>query len=345
MALAAFSFVALQSYSSAKEKNYTVINETYSSKWNDEDNIDSPAFWQSADKKTNLLIATSKARHNLFVYNAETGKLIKNIGEKGDGLAQFKRPNGIWVIDDYLLVCERDNHRIQILTLPDFKSIGFIGDNDLIKPYGLSVYKEENKYIMYVTDQYEAEDGSYLPLDSLNRRVKKYSFSINNGKINSSLAKCFGDTEGKGILFIVESIYADKVNNKILIAEEDKNQNSHKVYDLDGNFLSIVVGKKQFEYQAEGIALYDAGNGEGYWFCMDQDYYVTNHNTIHIYDRKSFKYIASFITGKTNNTDGIWLTQVPFGKFKKGALFAVNNDGGVSAFDLDKILTTMKLKP
>lgn len=342
----AFAFIALaQAGIAAKPNNHPRIKEVYTTAWNDDDNIDSPAFWQSADKKQNLLIATSKSKHNLFVYNAENGKLLKTVGQKGSGQVEFKRPNGIWEIDNLLLICERDNHRIQVLSMPDFKFIGFIGEKELRKPYGLSVHKSGDEYIMYVTDQYDAEDGSYLPLEQLNERVKKYSFKSANNKIESKFIKSFGETKGEGLLFIVESIYADPINNNLMIAEEDKNQNVHKIYDLDGNFKNKVIGDDLFDYQAEGIALYDGGNGEGYWFCMDQDFYLTNNNKINIFDRKTFEHIGTFITGKTDNTDGIWLTQKSFGKFKQGALFAVHNDGGVSAFDLGIIIKTMKLTP
>ncbi len=323
--------------------DYKKINEEYITYWNDGDNIDSPAFWQSKDGKQNVIIATSKNKHNLFIYDAITGQIIQKVGKKGTQKGEFQRPNGIWVIDDYLFVCERDNHRIQVLTLPNYESIGFIGDYILKRPYGISIHKQNNEYIMFVTDQYENEDGSYSELSKLNERVKKFSFTLSNNKLESKHIMSFGDTKGRGILFIVESIYADPINNNLIIAEEDKNQNIHKIYDLDGKFKNIEIGDDLFEYQAEGIALYDCGNGDGYWFCMDQDYYLTKKNTVHIFDRKSLKYVTSFITGKTENTDGVWLTQIPFGNFQKGAFFAVHNDGGVGVFDLEKIMNELGL--
>lgn len=326
------------------EGDYKTIDEEYITYWNENDNIDSPAFWQSKDGKQNIIIATSKNKHNLFIYDAINGQIINKIGKEGYLKGEFLRPNGIWVIDDYLFVCERDNHRIQVLSLPNFESIGFLGDNILKRPYGLSIYKQNNEFIMFVTDQYENEDGSYNELKTLNERVKKFSFTINNNVIKWNHLKSFGDTQGRGILFIVESIYADPINNNVLIAEEDKNQNIHKIYDLEGKFKNLEIGDDLFNYQAEGIALYDCGNGNGYWFCMDQDYYLTKKNTVHIFDRKTLKYITSFITGKTENTDGVWLTQTPFGNFKKGAFFAVHNDGGVGVFDLEKIMNELNLE-
>jgi len=338
-----FMFI-IASFNIIAGSDYKTINEEYITYWNDDDNIDSPAFWQSKDGRQNIIIATSKNKHCLFIYDAITGQIIQKVGKRGSEKGEFNRPNGIWIIDDLLFICERDNHRVQVLTLPNFKSIGFIGENTLKRPYGLSIYKQNSEFILFVTDQYENEDGSYSELSTLNERVKKYSCRLNNNSFESKHLKSFGDTQGRGILFIVESIYADNVNDNIIIAEEDKNQNIHKVYDLEGNFKNIEIGDDLFEYQAEGIALYDCGNGTGYWFCMDQDYYLTKRNTVHIFDRKSLKYIISFITGKTENTDGIWLTQIPFGNFKKGAFFAIHNDGGVGVFDLEKIITELSLE-
>lgn len=332
------------------KKKYPVVKETAMTPWNDIDNIDSPTFYQSEDGKTNLLIATSKANHNLWVYNPETGDFIKTIGHKGKELGEFKRPNGVWVIDDYLLVCERDNHRVQILKLPDFEPIGTVGQSDLLYPYGLTVYKDKaGVYQMYVTDNFEGEnDAPYPTFDKLNNRVHHYSFSISSGKLDWKLEKKFGDTKGKGMLWVVESIYADPENNNLLIAEEDKNNLGIKVYDLKGNFKGVIISevndKDLFVYQAEGMALYDCGNGEGFWIATDQDYYKTKNNTFHFFDRKTFDYIGSFISEKTDNTDGCWLTQKPFGKFDKGAFFAVHDDGGVGIINWKDIEATLKLK-
>ncbi|MBX3042516.1 MAG: phytase [Candidatus Kapabacteria bacterium] len=328
-------------------KEFPVISEEFLSPWNDDDNIDSPTFYQTADGR-NLIIATSKAKHNLFIYNAENGELVKTIGKEGNGQMEFARPNGIWVIENLLLVCERDNHRIQVINLKDFSHVGFIGEEYLKYPYGITVYKNsDDEFTLFVTDNYEGEnDEAYPHYYKLNERVHKYSFKYDesNRNFESKLIKKFGDTSGPGMLWVVESIYADPDNNRLLIAEEDKNNLGIKIYDLEGNFTGIIIGDDEFEYQAEGIALYDCGNGEGYWFCTDQDYYNLGNNTFHIYDRKSMKYLSSFISKTSGNTDGIWLSQLPFGKFNKGIFIAVHNDGGVGIFDLNNILNTLNLK-
>lgn len=324
---------------------YPLVAYDLISEWNDDDNIDSPALWISSDGSQSFVVATSKAKHNLFVYNSNDLKLIKQVGKQGKGQVEFNRPNGIWVVNDYLFVCERDNHRIQVLSLPEFSFIGFVGESQLIRPYGLSVVKNtDNKYSIYVTDQFEVDNHIYPPYQMLNQRIKHFSIIFkNNSIIEQNLVNSFGDTTGNGQLIIVESIFADPVYNRLLIAEEDKNQNLVKVYDMNGNYLKQELGDDLIEYQAEGIMLYDCGNAEGFYFLTDQDYYKTNNNTFHIYNRKDLKYLGSFISDKIQNTDGIWVTNQKFGKFDNGALIAVNDDGGIGIIDIKKIFWVLKI--
>ncbi len=327
-----------------QQSKYPLVQYDIISEWNDEDNIDSPALWISDDGNQALVIATSKERHNLFVYDANNLKLLKQIGKQGGGQLEFDRPNGIWVLDNYLFVCERDNHRVQVISLPDFSFVGFVGDNSLIRPYGLSVTKNNDFYNLFVTDNFEVENQTYPPYNMLNQRVQHYQFKIqNNSLVDINLENSFGDTLGRGQLMIVESIYADPQYNRLLIAEEDKNQNVVKIFDMKGRFLQQEIGEDLIQYQAEGIMMYDCGNGNGFYFLTDQDYYKTNNNTFHIYSRKDLKYIGSFISDKIQNTDGIWVTNRKFGNFDNGALIAVNDDGGVAIIDIRKIFNTLKI--
>jgi 3-phytase len=277
----------------------------------------------------------------LAVYDAATGKRINSFGTLGKGKEQLSRPNGIWVIDSLLIIVERDNKRIQVFTLPEFKSLGFIAENKLKKPYGLYVFKTGNNYNLYVTDQYEIQEDSIPPDSLLGERVQYYTFTVNGNKLNSSLVKKFGDTTGEGVLKVVESIYADPQNDNLLIAEELETDTYIKVYSLDGTFKNKVVGKGLFKYQAEGMALLDCGNGTGYWICTDQS---KHDNTYYVFDRKTLEKVTFFKLPNTSNTDGVWLTQKPFGNFTEGAFFAVNNDGGVNAVGIREIIEKCKLK-
>ena len=65
--------------------------------------------------------------HKLQKFSRD-GELIKCVGRKGAGEAEFNGPRGITIHNDLVYVCDRDNHRIQILDL----DLNFIGSKENI---------------------------------------------------------------------------------------------------------------------------------------------------------------------------------------------------------------------
>ena len=70
------------------------------------------------------------------------GELIQSWGEPGDGPGQFNLPHSLWVDDDgRVLVCDRENHRIQVFTRQGFHLgtwTGFMQPTDIyIDPDGI----------------------------------------------------------------------------------------------------------------------------------------------------------------------------------------------------------------
>ncbi len=317
-----------------------VIEEDFLSDPFDADNIDSPAVWHGPQGE-NWLLATAKEGDVIVIYDAETGKTIRRACSPGTEKGQLERPNGILVLDNLAMVVERDNHRIQVFTLPEFEHFCFIGENELKRPYGITAYKDSEGLInIYVTDNYENEDGT-LPADiMLSNRVHHYTLAIDDRNVSVDLIKKFGEITGPGILKKVETIYADPENGNLLICEELENQTCIILYDLSGKFLGRKIGMGLFEYEAEGIALYDKGDANGYWICTDQD---LRKNTFHVLDRKTFELLGSFRGIETRNTDGVALTQKRYGKYSAGVFFAVNNDKNVGAFSLDTVFDSLGL--
>jgi 3-phytase len=325
----------VQKVNTDEDKNELIkLKPDILSNWNEDDNIDSPAFYK--DKSGAYVVATAKSTHQLVVYNAKNGKEVRRIGNLGSELGQFNRPNGVWIYGELCFVVERDNKRIQVLRLPDFEPMLSIGEDRLSKPYGLTVFRKDGKFHLYVTDNYEYEED-VIPADSLlDKRVLHYTFAYNNKDIlDLEFVKYIGAKEGEGVLKVVESIYADPVNNNLLIAEEleGKGNTCIKVYDLEGNFKK-TVGLNLFESQAEGLALIRCGQ-KGYWISTDQSY---DKNIFHFFDRTSFELIGSFESENLSNTDGIWITQESFDVFSQGAFIAVNNDGGIGVWNLGPLL-------
>lgn len=322
-----------------EEKGLLLLKPDVLSNWNEEDNIDSPAFYQ--DKTGSYIVATAKSTHQLVVYNAINGQEIKRIGSLGSGLGQFDRPNGIWIYGDLCFVVERNNKRIQVLKLPDFEPILTFGEDKLLKPYGLTVFRKDGRYNIYITDNYEFEKD-IIPADSLlGKRVLHYTFAYNDNYIlDLEFKKYIGATSGEGILKVVESIHADPVNDNLLIAEEleGKGNTCIKIYDLDGNYKK-TIGLDIFESQAEGLALIRCGK-KGYWVSTDQSH---DKNIFHFFDRITFELVGSFESDGLTNTDGIWVTQDSFEEYSQGAFIAVNNDGGVGMWNLGPLLFQLGL--
>ena len=305
------------------------------------DNIDSPAVWHGPDGE-HWVLSTAKATDVLVVNDASTGAFVRRLGASGTARGQMQRPNGIAIAGDLAFVVERDNHRVQVFRLPGFQSLGTFGDKDLRLPYGIAMYAEApNRFVVYVTDNYEMPDESVPPDSLLGERVRQYRVTVAGSAVRAEPIRAFGDTSGPGVLKVVESIAVDMPNQRLLIAEELETGSHIKVYTPEGKFTGQILGQGLFPHQAEGIILYACGDTAGYWVATDQAMTV---NTFHIFDRVTLRHVGSFRGDSTLNTDGIALTQRGFGTFPNGAFYAVHNDGNVAAFSWAAIADALSLR-
>jgi 3-phytase len=321
------------------EPESVTVTETYRSSEFPTDDIDSLAVWHGPDGE-HWVLATAKQTHRVLVFDATTGEFVKKVGGEGDGSGDFRRPNGIAVADDMALVVERDNARVQVLKLPTLNPLGFVGEQELRRPYGIVVFADADGYELYVTDNYDApeslgERGVHLST-KLGERIRHYRLKLNERKeLSSESVGVFGDTEGEGVVWKVETLSADPENNRLLIADELENR--IKIYSLDGRFTGEMMGEGYFHFEPEGIALLRCGDG-GWWLGTDQE---EGQSHFRVFERKSLDYVGTFVGEATANTDGIAVTQMAFPSFSLGALFAVHDDSAVSAFDV--LLMSQKL--
>jgi 3-phytase len=303
--------------------DYVVIKEAFVTRGDKADNIDSVAVWHGKQGQ-HWLIVTAKSTDKLCIYDAATGDAIKTIGSSGTGPQQFKRPNGIAVQDDLLFVVERDNKRLQILHLPTMQLCG-LTHGDLQRPYGVAVVQIMPRlYHVYITDN---------PGDKKQNTPKKvYQYRVERAASGCSitLERIFGDNDGPGALWKVESIAADPAYNRLYIADEHKEHKNIKIYTMDGQFTGQTIGDGEIQHEPEGIALYASDDLEGYIVATDQDH---DANTFLIYDRATLAHKGAFRGAVVRNTDGIAITPRAFGPFAYGALYAVHDDGGIGAFD------------
>jgi 3-phytase len=315
----------------------TEIFEAWESPRTPLDNVDSLAFWQQGGQA--WVIATGKESHRLNVYNATDGTFLHHIGEPGEGPGQLQRPNGIAVVDDVVIVCERDNHRLHFFSLPWGQPLGVVGEDVLRYPYGLTVIPTgEGQYEIYVTDNYQTSAGEVPPAEELGERVKHFRVEIGEETVEGTLVRSFGATEGEGVLTFVETILADAPLDRLLVTDETAKH--HKVYDLEGTYQGRLLGAGHFRDDPEGIALFACDDGSGTWVTTDQG---PARSTFRLFDRQTLEPLGAFHGPLTANTDGVVLTQEAFPGFDHGAFFAVHDDQSVTAFSWAEIAAAFDL--
>ena len=325
---------------------HAVVQEAFVSVETPSDNIDSPAAWSAPGGET-WLFATAKEGKGLVVYDGDTGATLRTVGTEGRKPGQFKRPNGVSVHGNLLFVVERDNQRVQVLSLPDMETLATFGETELRKPYGLWVREHASGQLeVLVTDAYmagkDARDEDILPpLAQLDRRVQRYLVSTDGGEISAVNAGHFGDTGEAGAIRIPESLWGDTANDRLLVSEEDlASGTALREYSLAGEFRGRTIGAGLFKAQAEGIALWACADGSGYWLATDQ---FKDRSLFHVFDRKTMEHRGAFAGIKTANTDGVWLHQAPTARFPQGVFYAVHDDMAVAAFDWRDIAAALDL--
>ena len=313
---------------------HVVVREAFVTASTPADNLDSPASWTAPDGRR-WVITTAKKGNALVVFDGDTGKRLRTVGRTGSGLGEFDRPNGIAVVGDVALVVERDNHRVQALSLPDFAPLLAFGDAELRKPYGLWARAKDGGIEVIASDNYMlgADEETVPPLADLGQRYRRYQLSQAGGRWQAALVQTFGETTPAGAIRIAESAWADPANDRLLLSEEDVASGTRlREYRLsDGRYAGRDIGAGLFRAQAEGIALMACADGGGYWIATDQ---FKDRSLFHVFDRRTLAHLGAFAGAVTANTDGIWLEQRGNARFPEGVFYALHDDQAVAAFDM-----------
>lgn len=323
-----------------------VVPERYASDESPQDELDSLATWTTEDGAT-WLIATAKSSHRLVVFDADSGERLRTVGGEGTGPGLFKRPNGVAVHGDHLFVVERDNRRVQVLSLPGFDVVGTFGNSELRSPYGLWLTETEpGELEVYITDSfmYGRKFDQVPPFAELDQRVRRYRVQFDQtGRLVTHYAGSFGDTREDSALRMVESIAGDPANDRLLIADEDRRHESTlREYSFSGRYTGRSLPQDSFGAEAEGVALWSCPDGGGYWIAVDQ---LAPLTVFHLFDRVTLASLGSFHGALTSRTDGVALHAAATPSFPGGALFAVHDDKSVTAFDLRDVAKALHLQP
>ena len=332
---------------SADDGRIEVVPERYVSQSEADVELDSLATWPTPDGHT-WLIVTAKASHELVVFDADSGQLLRKVGGKGALPGEFSRPNGITVQGNHVLVVERDNHRVQVLSLPDFTPEGMFGEKQLRSPYGIWIDDAgADAYEVYVTDNFMLGEHYDVvpPFDELSQRIHRYQLAFTaDGRLDKARdLGTFGSKEESTALRIVESLAGDPAQRRLLIADEDaRHETTLREYSFDGHATGRALPAGTFKTQAEGVSLWSCTPDIGYWIAVDQSNPLTHFL---VFDRKTLAPRGSFKGTTTSNTDGITLHAAAMPSFPSGALFAVHDDKAISAFDLADVVSALGLDP
>ena len=322
-----------------------VVAESFVSAETPAEELDSAATWTAPDGHT-WVIVSGKSTHRLDVYDGDSGERLRGVGGEGAGPGQFNRPNGVAVAGDRLFVVERDNHRVQVLSLPDFRPVGSFGEKELRSPYGLWINQTEpGELEVYVTDSFMRgrKYDQVPPFAELDQRVRRYRVQFDqDGKLMASYGGSFGDTREDSALRMVESIAGDPRNDRLLVADEDtRHLSTLREYSFSGKYTGRSLPQDSFGAQAEGVVLWSCPDGSGYWIAVDQ---LAPLTIFHLFDRSTLAPVGSFQGKLTSHTDGVAL-HGPTKRFPGGVLYAIHDDKALAAFDLREVARTLRITP
>jgi len=321
--------------------------------------VDSVATWVAPDAADSLIFVTEKDGDRVEVWSAVSGRPYSPMhfigGEQdSDEEGQFDRPNAVWVIYhiplndefvDVLLVCEQLNGRVQMFRLPELTWIGQFAAGDLstrrVFGRGLGPYDDGEDHFVIVTDR------------RTTGKVKKYRLVDDGDVLGAELVGEFGDESGDDALNIVESVLVDTAHDRIHVCGDEwrtvgEGISGIRVFDVEGEYTGVTYGESDFEFDVEGIALYESGPRGGYIIVSDQ-YNNGEANEYEIYDRVTLEHVGHFESPPdgelmTTNTDGIYLEQRPFPGFRNGAFYAINDDRNLHVYDWTDIAESVGLE-
>jgi len=290
--------------------------------------VDSIAFWETANANDVLMFVTAKASQLVevwqfpFIDNEQTPLTHTTFGTSGT------RVNGVVVdqTNDLLYVSvSNPESTVAVFTLPGltFAREFISGDYDL--------KSEPNIDLL---DHADGSTRAYVSADQI-----LYIYNANTGQYISQ----FTPTKG------LETVLADDLWQIIYVPDE-KDKSGVYAYTPDGAPYP-QAGSNQFgadnifQSDAEGITMYHCppqgvDNGKGFIIVADQKADVSDFE---FFDRQSWAHLGTLNITGVSNTDGIASTQQALPGYPQGIFVAINDDKSAVGVGWDKVLTAMGL--
>ena len=243
--------------------------------------LDKITWWYYKEAKEYYLFVMSYEHNKIFILNALSGKYIKSMGGLGDKVGQFDELVDFCIYDDFLIIVEKGNHRVQIFSLPNLQFIGFVGELELTNPSCIEAIKLKKDNVEYccllIGDN----------LDNKPSRGKcfyKFIFELNKESIYDVICNRIEPENDEKILSITSIKYDPQYDNLYLVDNFAKNV---KIFNFNCKLKNVILNDF-FKGQPSNIQfIFEKENG--LIFVGD---FSRIDNFIHVFDRKMNFYMT-----------------------------------------------------
>jgi 3-phytase len=286
------------------------------------DSADDAAIWNHpSDPRLSLLIGTNK-QGGLIVYDTE-GQIIQYLADgrmnNVDLRTGFPIAEGRTI--DIVVASKRDDDTIVVYAVaPDGRSLVDVAagrlETGLDGVYGICLYRSEETGDFFCFVNNKAGEVQQWRLEATSQ-----------GRVDMVKVRTFQvGTQPEGMV-------ADDATGILYVGEEDNAIWRYKA-EPDANERRSLVAAVQpngpLVGDVEGLALYVAEGGDGYLIASSQ-----GDSTFAVFERTvpnrylfSFEVVGSESIDRVTGTDGLEITNAPFGYFDKGVIVVQDNENG-----------------
>lgn len=272
------------------------------------DNYDDPCFWQHPfmEDRARAFI-TSKDDKLVDAFDLATG-------EHRGSATGFREMANNCAVDTKrheLVTTDPLAEEILVHSLPELTLLRRITDPLFREPSGICVSEGNVPWgpsFYFVTDE---------------SRDEVLVISSETGSVLYSFDYLLDEAEG---------IICDDYHDRVVVCDDRSDDRGCRAFSYAGDPIGEEFGIAETGSDAEGVALYDCGQGTGYIIVSDQ-----KNDEFEIFDRNSFSHLCSFSmhsgSDRTNDTDGIDVFQGPAAP--RGGIFGACDNCRGSSDELD----------